>query len=303
MMELSFPSRTKTAEAHRRAVERVVQALRRNPSSDLSLQAMASLALMSRFHFNRVFRQLTGVPPGYFHSALRLQEAKRLLLTTDLSVLDICFAVGYQSPGTFNRRFTEMVGLSPQRVRRLARTTPSLLARLPELLTAPDAAMIPGIRGSVTGPSDFEGLIVVGLFSRPSPQGRPAGFALLPGPGRFRMAPVADGDYHLLAVALPAGAETVALVDPDAGLRSRPQEHRVPVRGGATPAPSDLVLQPAEAFDPPILPVLPLLLAERLGREKYGAVATRAAPPHPTTPPRARQELERSGKPDCLRAP
>ncbi|MEA2604480.1 MAG: AraC family transcriptional regulator [Acidobacteriota bacterium] len=294
MTEPSSP-RTQTAEAHHRAVERVIQALRRNPSSDFSLQAMASLALMSRFHFNRVFRQLTGVPPGYFHSALRLQAAKRLLLTTDLSVLDVCFAVGYQSPGTFNRRFNEMVGLSPQRVRRLARTTPSLLARLPELLPAPGAAGtsgIAGIPGSVAGPPDFEGLVFVGLFSRPIPQGRPAGFALLPGPGRFRMPAVPDGDYHLLAVALPAGADiAIALMDPDAGLRSRPQERRVPVRGGATPDPSHLVLRPAEDFDPPILPVLPLLLAERLGRtKKYGADATRAAPPHPATPPLAMQE-------------
>ena len=292
MMAPSSPSRTQTAEAHRRAVERVVQALRRNPSSDFSLQDMASLALMSRFHFNRVFHQLTGVPPGYFHSALRLQEAKRLLLTTDLSVLDVCFAVGYQSPGTFNRRFTEMVGLSPQRLRRLARTTPSLLARLPELLPAPGAATtsvisgVSGIPGSVAGPPDFAGPIVVGLFSRPIPQGRPAGFALLPGPGCFRVSPVPDGDYHLLAMALPAGAESAAaLVDPDAGLRSRPQEWRVPVRDGATPAPSDLVLRPAEAFDPPILPVLPLLLAERLGREKIwgGRHARRPTPPrHPS---------------------
>jgi AraC family transcriptional regulator len=286
MKEPSSSSRTQTAEAHRRAVERVVQALKRNPSSDFSLQAMASLALMSRFHFNRVFHQLTGVPPGYFHSALRLQEAKRLLLSTDLSVLDICFAVGYQSPGTFNRRFTEMVGLSPQRVRRLARTTPSLLARLPELLPAAGTVMTSGIPGSVAGPPDFAGPIVVGLFSRPIPHGRPAGFALLPGPGDFRMSPVPDGDYHLLAMALPAGAESAAaLVDPDAGLRSRPQERRVPVRDGATPASSDLVLRLAEAFDPPILPVLPLLLAERLGREKIwgGRHARRPTPPrHPS---------------------
>lgn len=289
MKEPSSPCRTQTAEAHRRAVERVVQALRRNPASDFSLQAMAGLALMSRFHFNRVFRQLTGVPPGYFHSALRLQEAKRLLLSTDLSVLDICFAVGYQSPGTFNRRFTEMVGLSPQRVRRLARTTPSLLGRLPELLLpAPGAAPlagtsgIPGIRGSVAGPPDFAGPIVVGLFPRPIPLGRPAGFALLPGPGRFRLPPVPDGDYQLLAMALPAGAEA-ALVDPDAGLRSRPQERRVPVRDGAAPASSDLVLRPAEALDPPILPVLPLLLAEESKKIWGGRHARRPTPLHHPT--------------------
>jgi AraC family transcriptional regulator len=292
MMEPSSSPRTQTAEAHRRAVERVVQALRRNPSSDFSLQDMASLALMSRFHFNRVFRQLTGVPPGYFHSALRLQEAKRLLLTTDLSVLDVCFAVGYQSPGTFNRRFTEMVGLSPQRVRRLARTAPSLPARLPEPgATISGISGISGIPGSVAGPPGFAGPIVVGLFSRPIPQGRPAGLALLPGPGRFRMPAVPDGDYHLLAVALPAGAEAAetatALVDLDAGLRSRPQERRVPVRGGAAPDFSDLVLRPAEAFDPPILPVFPLLLAGD-GREEGkkiwgGRHARRPTPPrHPT---------------------
>jgi AraC-like DNA-binding protein len=52
-------------------------------------------------------------------SALRLGEAKRLLLITERSVTDICCDLGYNSLGTFTARFTQRVGLSPARLRRL----------------------------------------------------------------------------------------------------------------------------------------------------------------------------------------
>src|SRR5258707_14891588 len=97
---------------HHRAVERVISAMHQRLDEDFSLEEMANLAYMSPFHFNRIFRQLTGVPPCQFMSALRLESARRLLLTTQLSVTDVCFEVGYSSLGTFIRRFTDLLGLS-----------------------------------------------------------------------------------------------------------------------------------------------------------------------------------------------
>jgi AraC family transcriptional regulator len=81
----------------------------------LSLRTMAEIAQLSPYHFARTFRRVTGIPPGEIQTTVRLERAKQLLLTTDLSVTGVCFEVGYESLGTFTTRFTQLVGLSPTR--------------------------------------------------------------------------------------------------------------------------------------------------------------------------------------------
>jgi len=92
-------------KSHREAVIRVIEVLRHNADPGLALGEMAKIALISRFHFDRLFRQVVGIPPRQFQSALRIVHAKRLLLTSNLTALDVCLAVGYSSLGTFTRRF------------------------------------------------------------------------------------------------------------------------------------------------------------------------------------------------------
>src|SRR5438094_10658426 len=87
----------------------------------LTLEDLASVACLSPSHFHRVFCRLIGIPPGEFLSALRFQAARRLLVTTSLSVTDIRFEVGYTSTGSFPNRFTDQVGLSPRLFRQRAR--------------------------------------------------------------------------------------------------------------------------------------------------------------------------------------
>src|SRR6476646_7061234 len=84
-----------TPEEHYRAVERVILALNGQLSEPWSLQAMAEVAQFSPCYFNRIFRRVTSIPPGKFLAALRMASAKDLLLSTDLSVTDACFEVGY----------------------------------------------------------------------------------------------------------------------------------------------------------------------------------------------------------------
>ena len=108
-----------TGASHLEAVERVIAAMRERVDNTLPLHAMAEIAHLSPYHFARTFRQVTGIPPGEFLGNLRLQRAKELLLTTDLSASEVCFEVGYASLGTFTTRFTQLVGVSPGRMRRL----------------------------------------------------------------------------------------------------------------------------------------------------------------------------------------
>jgi AraC family transcriptional regulator len=243
MIELKSPAphvpRGTTPGSHRDAVERVVALLRQELSADLSLEEMARLAYLSPFHFNRVFRQLTGIPPGQFHSALRLQAAKKLLLETGMSVFDVCFEVGYKSPSTFVRRFTDLVGVSPYQWRSQA---------------LPAAAFLP----------ELAGLVFAGLFPRAIPQGRPVGCAVLSRPGECELPSVPDGDYFLFAVALPATpVPSAGLLCGDEMLRSGARGERVRVREGRS-ATVDLALRPPDPIDPPILLAFPVLAAERL---------------------------------------
>src|SRR6266581_4999981 len=109
-----------TLATQTQAVERAIQAMHTHLDEELALEDLASVACLSPSHFHRVFRRLIGVPPGEFLAALRFQAARRLLLTTSLSVTDICFAVGYTSTGSFTSRFTHLVGLSPRLLRQRA---------------------------------------------------------------------------------------------------------------------------------------------------------------------------------------
>src|SRR5829696_4216702 len=95
--------RADTVAAHRRAVERVISDARERLCEPISLRDMSRVAYISPFHFNRVFHEITGLPPAKFISAMRLDRAKRLLLNTHLSITEICYEVGYNSLGTFTR--------------------------------------------------------------------------------------------------------------------------------------------------------------------------------------------------------
>src|SRR4051794_36729248 len=96
------------------AGEKVIAAMHQRIDRPSPLAGMAEIAFLSRFYFNRASREITGLPPVRFHTALRIAAAKRLLTTTDLSVTEVCFELGYQSLGTFTTHFHQLVGISPR---------------------------------------------------------------------------------------------------------------------------------------------------------------------------------------------
>ncbi len=102
-----------THALHMTLVERVIQMMHVYVAESLSLEDMADIACLSPYYFNRIFHQHIGIPPGEFFATLRLHVAKRLLLTTEASITEICFSVGYSGLGSFTTRFTQLVGLSP----------------------------------------------------------------------------------------------------------------------------------------------------------------------------------------------
>jgi AraC-like DNA-binding protein len=86
----------------------------------LDVEALARGVHMSAGHLSREFKLVFGESPYSYLMTRRIERAKALLDRGDLSVTEVCFAVGCSSLGTFSTRFTELVGMPPSEYRRRA---------------------------------------------------------------------------------------------------------------------------------------------------------------------------------------
>lgn len=100
---------------------RAVDFLRAHLAEDVALETLAAEAKLSPSHFARMFKATTGLPPAAYQRRLRLEEAQRLMLTTDLPVTEIALRVGYDTPQAFARMFRAETGTTPSDWRRKRR--------------------------------------------------------------------------------------------------------------------------------------------------------------------------------------
>ncbi|MEO7019838.1 MAG: AraC family transcriptional regulator [Ktedonobacteraceae bacterium] len=251
-----------TLTAHTQAVERAIQTMHTHLHELLTLEDLASVAYLSPYYFNRVFRQLIGIPPGEFLAALRFQMARRLLLTTLLSVTDICFEVGYTSTGSFTSRFTQLVGLSPRMLRQRAHAfEPLPTAEYPDIGLTRSACiqMKHTLVGQISAPATFQGTIYVGLFTSPIPQGAPVRCTRLSSPGWYLLNGVPDGVYYLRAAAFPATSDLLASLLPGEKMLLGNNAGPLVLHHGHMSGDPDLVLHSPRLTDPPLVMGLPLL--------------------------------------------
>lgn len=263
------PVRASTLALHTQSVEQVISWMRSQLDEPMTLQAMAEVADISPYHFSRVFSRVTGISPSKYLAALRLQYAKRLLLTSQLSATAVCFEVGYSSLGTFTTQFTQTVGLSPARFRRFSEHP--ALSGLEALRTFRDHGlphMLPrtGVIGQVVADVDFSGVVFIGLFNDPIPQGAPVGWTMLHEPGLFHLPTVPNGLYWLFAAAFPWSDDPLLYLLPRreafyVGSGDGP----IQVQGLRIAGSTRLVLRKLRPTDPPILSALPILLNRSLG--------------------------------------
>ncbi len=101
-----------------RRLRRVRDRIDRDHALPLNVEALASEVHMSAGHLSRQFRLAFGEPPYSYLMTRRIERAMALLRRGDLSVTDVCFAVGCTSLGTFSARFKELVGVPPSVYRR-----------------------------------------------------------------------------------------------------------------------------------------------------------------------------------------
>jgi AraC family transcriptional regulator len=266
------------------AVDRAIKCIWERYDEPLSLTDLAETAILSRFHFCRVFRAATGVTPGRFLSAVRIYQAKRMLLTTSMNITDISFAVGYNSLGSFTNHFTDSVGVSPGRFRR---TSQNGGFEPPDPLPDPD-----GMDGAVTGmislPEGYGAArAYIGVFDTPIMQRRPASAAIVDigsgaRPAPFRLAGIPEGTWHVHAVAV---ADTG---DPEPWTRrTLLVGGRRPVRVTAdVPVRVSISLRLRRPTDLPVLLALPDLetppddLAAAAAEAEESAVMDLTSPPH-----------------------
>ena len=119
-------------------LRRVRDRIDREFAQPLDVEALARGVNMSAGHLSRQFRQAYGESPYSYLMTRRIERAMALLRRGDLSVTDVCFAVGCASLGTFSTRFTELVGVPPSTYRREgAPTTAGMPACLAKQVTRP----------------------------------------------------------------------------------------------------------------------------------------------------------------------
>jgi AraC-like DNA-binding protein len=90
----------------------------RHYTEPLDLAALAAVAGMSKYHFQRLFTATYGLSPAAHLSQRRVERAQDLLRSTNLTVTEVCHAVGFSSLGSFSSRFRQLVGESPSEFQR-----------------------------------------------------------------------------------------------------------------------------------------------------------------------------------------
>lgn len=119
-------------------LRRVRDRIDREYAQPLDVEALARGVNMSAGHLSREFRLAYGESPYAYLMTRRIERAMALLRRGDLSVTEICFAVGCASLGTFSTRFTELVGVPPSTYRaQTARATAGMPSCVAKQVTRP----------------------------------------------------------------------------------------------------------------------------------------------------------------------
>ncbi|WP_052371849.1 helix-turn-helix transcriptional regulator [Amycolatopsis taiwanensis] len=146
---MCHPSRAHALTAARRPINlgnlsdlarlrRVRDRIDREYALPLDVEALARDAHMSAGHLSREFRRAYGESPYAYLMTRRIERAMALLRRGDLSVTEVCFAVGCASLGTFSTRFAELVGVPPSVYRRNAtRATAGMPSCVAKQVTRP----------------------------------------------------------------------------------------------------------------------------------------------------------------------
>jgi AraC-like DNA-binding protein len=101
-----------------RRIAQVVRYIEDYAAEQLNLDGLAKMAAMSKYHFLRTFQRVVGVPPYRFLLSVRMRRVAVRLVTSSETVSTIAFEAGFGDLSTFNKRFRDVFGMTPQAHRR-----------------------------------------------------------------------------------------------------------------------------------------------------------------------------------------
>lgn len=107
--------------------------LHEDPAGAWTTETLAREAALSPYHFLREFRRAFGQTPGRYLTRMRLDAARRLIVTADASVTEACMAVGFSSLGSFSTAFHREMGIPPGELGRLRRALVAVPGGLPRV--------------------------------------------------------------------------------------------------------------------------------------------------------------------------
>jgi AraC family transcriptional regulator len=114
--ERSHPSTSRPGLAPHK-LKRVLTLINERLAEAIRVRELASTVHMSPYHFTRMFKQATGQPPHVYITAQRMDQAKHLLGTSELSLVEVAATVGYQTQAHFTGVFHKHVGVTPRAFR------------------------------------------------------------------------------------------------------------------------------------------------------------------------------------------
>lgn len=263
------PSQT-TDHSYIQATELAIQYMKAHLEDEVTSEQLAQLVGYSPYHFTRVFKQVTGISPRQYLSALRMESGKQRLLKQPSLLMKIMLSIGFRSTGTFHQRFKQFVGLSPKS---FAATSSDLATYMNQYehmpLTSDSVFDSPHmhIRCQIEAPPSFRGIIFVGLFPRPIPDQKPIiGTALNMRNRECVFTDIPHGTYYILAAGIPWSRNPIDYFKLDKCLRGKYDE---PVAVNQTTAlQTRILLREPLPYDPPIVVNLPLLLFEKFNRKR-----------------------------------
>ena len=98
-------------------IKRVLEYIEDNLDQAMTLDELSAVAAMSKYHFAKMFKDLTSLPPHRYVAERRVERAKNLLMTSKVSTAEIAYQVGYNSQSNFTQIFRRLTGVTPAKFR------------------------------------------------------------------------------------------------------------------------------------------------------------------------------------------
>jgi AraC family transcriptional regulator len=253
-------------------VQGVIAYMQSHISESLSLGRLSEIAGFSPWHLDRMFTRETGLATMHYLTLLRIEAAKNAALGSDQRIIEIAYDVGFNSLGSFGKRFTHLVGMSPRDLRKAADSFDigRWKASLDELC---GRRQVSGegltIEGAVFGHEatvvPFEGWAFVSVVAGGHLLAQPIACTVARIPGPFVLGPLSPGRYTVHAIGFSREIDREAALAQHSIPRERVSNIEVTAR---TPATSIvLMLRAPRAGDAPIVPSF-AVLSERVARSR-----------------------------------